>query len=281
MMQVWYSILSILPFEWAGPNGMLFMKHAILALLLVMPILGIAGTVVVNHRMAFFSDALGHGAFTGVAIGALVGLAHPQTSSLLFALFFAMLVTWVQHRSSMGRDTVIGALAAFCVAAGIFLATWGGRSIARLANFLVGDLLSVTPLDLGIAVVLLVGFLIAWAMLYNRLIILGVSTSLAVSRGIRVLFLEMAFAGLLAVVVTFSLQWLGLLTVNACLVLPAATARFWAKSAHGHVAWSTAIAVVAGLGGLLASWYAGTVPSASIVMLLALGFFVSLIAKRA
>lgn len=279
-MELWYHLLSVLPFEWAGPNGLLFMKHALLALLLVMPMLGMAGTVVVNHRMAFFSDALGHGAFTGVAIGALVGLAHPQTSSLVFALFFAVLVTWVQHRSGMARDTVIGALAAFCVAAGIFLATWGGRSIAKLANFLVGDLLSVTPTDLGIAVVLLFGFLIAWAILYNRLLLLGVSSSLAVSRGIRVLALEMAFAGLLAMVVTFSLQWLGLLTVNACLVLPAATARFWAKSAHGHVAWSAGIAVVAGLGGLLASWYAGTVPSASIVMLLALAFFVSLLSKR-
>lgn len=280
MLELWYSLVALLPFEWAGPDGLLFMKHALLALLLVMPMLGMAGTVVVNHRMAFFSDALGHGAFTGVAIGALVGLAHPQTSSLLFALFFAMLVTWVQHRSGMARDTVIGALAAFCVAAGIFLATWGGRSIARLANFLVGDLLSVSPIDLGIAVGLLLGFLVAWAVLYNRLLLLGVSSSLAVSRGIRVLLLEMAFAGLLAVVVTFSLQWLGLLTVNACLVLPAATARFWAKSAHGHVAWSAGIASVAGVGGLFASWYAGTVPSASIVMILALGFFVSLLTKR-
>lgn len=280
MIELWYSALSVLPFEWAGPNGLLFMKHALLALILVMPILGIAGTVVVNHRMAFFSDALGHGAFTGVAIGALVGMIHPQGSALLFSLFFAMLVSLIQHRSSMGRDTVIGALASFCVASGIFLATWGGRSITKLANFLVGDMLSVTPTDLGVAALLLVLFLAAWVYLYNRLLLIGVSPSLAVSRGVRVLFVEMAFAGLLAMVVTFSLQWLGLLTVNACLVLPAATARFWAKSAHAHVAWSALFAVVAGIGGLLASWYAGTVPSASIVMILALGFFVSLVAGK-
>ena len=280
MMSLWYSALAVLPFEWAGSHGMMFMKNALLAVLLVMPVLGLAGTVVVNHRMAFFSDALGHGAFTGVAIGALVGLAHPQMSSLVFALFFSVLVTWVQHKSTMGRDTVIGALASFCVALGIFLATWGGQSITRLANYLVGDLLSVSPFDLGMAALMLIGFVVIWGFLHNAMLLLGASPSLAISRGIKPLVLEMVFAALLAVVVTFCLQWLGLLTVNACLVLPAATARLLAKNARQHQWWSCAIAVFAGLAGLLSSWYAGTVAGASIVMVLALLFFIALVVKK-
>jgi zinc transport system permease protein len=280
MMELWYSLLAFLPFEWARPEGMLFMKHALLAVILIMPVLGVAGTAVVNHRMAFFSDALGHGAFTGVAIGALVGLAHPQTSSLIFALIFAMLVTFVQHRSGMSRDTVIGALASFCVAAGIFLATWGGRSISRLANFLVGDLLSVAPMDLGIALAVFFGFFLVWVFLYNRLLLLGVSSSLSISRGHSPVWIEVVFAGLLAVIVTFSLQWLGLLTVNACLVLPAATARFFAKDARSHVWWSCCLALVAGVAGVLMSWYAGAVAGASIVMVLALGFFLTILLRR-
>ena len=279
-MSLWYSLLALLPFEWARPEGLLFMKHALLAVLLVMPMLGLAGTMVVNHRMAFFSDALGHGAFTGVAIGALVGLVHPQSSSLAFALLFAVLVTWVQRRSGMGRDTVIGALASFCVAAGIFLSTWGGRSIARLANFLVGDLLSVAPVDLGIAFALLVGFTGAWLVLFNPLLLMAVSPSLAVSRGKQPMWIELAFAGLLAVLVTFSLQWVGLLTVNACLVLPAAAGRLLARDARSHTWISVGISVVAGVLGLLASWYAGTVAGASIVMVLAAVFFIALVARR-
>ncbi|HSQ42675.1 MAG TPA: metal ABC transporter permease [Fibrobacteraceae bacterium] len=252
------------------------MKHALLAVLLLMPVLGLAGTAVVHHRMAFFSDALGHGAFTGVAIGSLVGLAHPQISSLLFALLFAVLVTWVQHSTRMGRDTVIGALASLCVAIGVFLATWNGRSIGRLANFLVGDLLSVAPQDLGIALILALLFFPIWVFLGNRLLLLGCSSSLAISRGIRPLWLEMTFAGLLAVVVTFSLQWLGLLTVNACLVLPAATGRLLARSARSHAYWSIGLATFCGLVGLLASWYADSVAGASIVMALAVAFFIAL-----
>jgi zinc transport system permease protein len=279
-MEIWYSLLALLPFEWAGPNGMLFMKHALLAVLLVMPVLGLAGTMVVNHRMAFFSDALGHGAFTGVAIGALVGLVHPQNSSLLFALVFAVLVTWVQRHSGMAKDTIIGALASFCVAVGIFLATWGGRSVTRLANFLVGDLLAVAPVDLAVALAVLIGFTLAWLWLFNPLLVLGAHPSLARSRGIRVEWLELAFAGLLAVIVTFSLQWVGLLTVNACLVLPAATARILAKNARSHLWWSVLISICAGVAGLLVSWYAGAVAGASIVMVLAVVFLAVLLLRR-
>jgi len=281
MMQVWYTFVGLLPFEWAGPHGLLFMKHALLGLLIIMPVLGLAGSAVVHHRMAFFSDALGHGAFTGVAIGALAGLVHLQVASLLFALLFAALMVFVQHRSNMGRDTVIGALASFCVAAGIFLATWGGQSISRLSAFLVGDILRVSPQDLLIAALILVLFLLFWARYFNHLLLQGASQSLAVSRGVRPMFLEMLFAGMLAVIVTLTLQWIGLLTVNACLILPAATARLWANNARSHQLLSALIAWSAGIGGLLVSWYAGSVAGASIVMILALFFFGSLIVRPA
>ena len=76
-MELWYSVLSVLPFEWAQPGQMYFMKHALLAVLVISPLFGILSTMVVHSKMSFFSDALGHSAFTGMAIGALcVDLAH-------------------------------------------------------------------------------------------------------------------------------------------------------------------------------------------------------------
>ena len=86
----WYWLLSWLPFEWAAPDTMLFMKNALLAVLVVTPLFGLLSTMVVESRMAFFSDALGHSAFTGMAIGALCGLAQPVGAAVLFSVVIAL-----------------------------------------------------------------------------------------------------------------------------------------------------------------------------------------------
>ena len=90
-MEFWYWLVSWLPFEWAAPDSMLFMKHALLAILVVTPLFGLLSTMVVESRMAFFSDALGHSAFTGMAIGAICGFHEPSLAAVIFAIFFAVL----------------------------------------------------------------------------------------------------------------------------------------------------------------------------------------------
>ena len=78
-MSVWYSLVELLPFEWAQPGAMYFMKNALLALLVISPLFGILSTMVVSRRMSFFSDALGHSAFTGIAVGAICAVVCAQT----------------------------------------------------------------------------------------------------------------------------------------------------------------------------------------------------------
>ena len=107
-MQLWYSVLSVLPFEWAQPGQMYFMKHALLAVLVISPLFGILSTMVVHSKMSFFSDALGHSAFTGMAIGALCGFNEPTWAAVIFALVFALLFNLVRRRSALASDTVIG-----------------------------------------------------------------------------------------------------------------------------------------------------------------------------
>ena len=72
-MSIWYAIVDLLPFQWAEAGSMLFMKNALLAVLIISPLFGLLSTMVVENRMAFFSDALGHSAFTGIAIGTQCG----------------------------------------------------------------------------------------------------------------------------------------------------------------------------------------------------------------
>ena len=107
-MEILYSILSLLPFTWAQADGLLFMKNAFLAILVITPLFGLLSTMVVTNRMSFFSDALGHSAFTGMAIGTLAGALAPTPCAVVFAVVFALLFTVVQRKAHMSSDTVIG-----------------------------------------------------------------------------------------------------------------------------------------------------------------------------
>lgn len=219
MMDTIYSLMdAVLPFAWLGSN---FMKNAFLAVLLVTPLFGLISTMVVSNRMAFFSDSLGHGAFTGIAIGVLLGSVSPLLSLVVFSVVFALFITYIKNKSTASTDTIIGVFSATAIALGLMIMSHGG-GFNKFSSFLIGDILSITPDDLSALAVVFVLGLIAWGLLFNQLLVLSINSSFARSRGIPAFWIESAFASLLAVVVSISIQWVGILIINAMLVLPAA-----------------------------------------------------------
>ena len=118
-MTWWYSLVSLLPFEWAAPGTMLFMKNALLAVLMITPLFGLTGTMIVNNKMSFFSDALGHSALTGIAIGVMMGIDNYLISMLGFALLFAVAISGVMSSQPSSSDTLIGVFSATGVALGV------------------------------------------------------------------------------------------------------------------------------------------------------------------
>ncbi|EGK60707.1 cation ABC superfamily ATP binding cassette transporter, membrane protein [Centipeda periodontii DSM 2778] len=263
---------ALLPFAWMEYT---FMKNALLAILLMTPLFGLLSTMVVSSRMAFFSDSLGHGAFTGIAIGALVGLFSPLTSLLIFSVLFALLITWIKHRTAASADTVIGVFSSTAIAVGLMVMSHGG-SFAKFSPLLIGDILSITPADLGGLLAVNAFVLIGWVFLFNRLLLLSVNASLARSRGISTIAVESVFAALLAIVVAVSIQWVGILIINALLVLPGAAARNIARSVKEYHVASVALALLSGLIGLFTAYYFGIAAGAAIVAAAAVFFFASL-----
>ncbi len=276
----WYWLLSWLPFEWAAPDTMLFMKNALLAVLVVTPLFGLLSTMVVESRMAFFSDALGHSAFTGMAIGALCGLAQPVVAAVLFSVVIALLFTLVRQKTHMASDTAISVFSSAAVALGIFLSTLGGQSFTKFNNLLIGDILSVAPGEIGLLALILLGLLVLWITSFNQMMLSSVHQALADSRGIRVVWKNFLFTAAIAVVVTITMTWVGLLVINALLVLPGAAARNVARNLPQYHLVSVLGGVVCGIGGLMVSYYLGTSTGASITLLLALWFFLTLLLKR-
>ena len=279
-MELWYALVDLLPFEWAQSGSYFFMKNALLAVLVISPLFGILSTMVVHSRMSFFSDALGHSAFTGMAVGALCGFAEPTGAAVVFAVVFALLFNLVRRRTSLASDTVIGVFSSTAVALGIFISTLDGRSFTRFNSLLIGDILSVEPGKIALLALILLLVLALWGLSFNHLMLSAVHPALADSRGIRVFWQETAFSVAIAVVVTISMTWVGLLVINSLLVLPAAAARGVARNMFQYHLFSLLGALAAGVAGLMTSYYIGSSAGASITLYLALFFLAAFLAGR-
>lgn len=277
-MILWYSFCELLPFEMLHWD---FMKNALLALLLMAPLFGLMSTMIVTGRMSFFSDALGHSAFTGIAIGAICGITMPIVAAVIFSVAFALLFSFVRSRSNQAADTLIGVFSSTAVALGIFVATMDGGSFTKYNKYLIGDILSVSPTEIGMLAIVLLAVILFWILYANRLTLTAIHPHLASSRGIPVGLSQTLFIVAIAVVVTLSISSVGLLILNSLLVLPAASARNISRNLKQYHSFSVLFALIAGIGGLVMSYYLGCSAGAAISLILAGIFAVTFCFRKA
>ena len=271
-MSIWYAICEFLPVEMLRWD---FMKNALLAVLLMAPLFGLLSTMIVTGRMSFFSDALGHSAFTGIAIGCICGISAPIWMAVGFSVAFALLFSWVRSRSNQAADTLIGVFSSTAVALGIFIATLGGGSFTKYNKYLIGDILSVTGTEIGMLALVLIGVVAFWVLYSNRMALTAIHPELASSRGISVKLSQTIFTVAIAVVVTLAISSVGLMILNSLLVLPAAAARNVSKNLRQYHTFAVLFALVSCLSGLTVSYYWGCSAGAAISLALALIFAVT------
>lgn len=276
-MELWYRICDFLSLEILQWD---FMKNAFLAVLIMTPLFGLTSTMVVTGRMSFFSDALGHSAFTGIAIGCIFGISAPTGIAVIFSIIFSLLFSFVRSRSNHAADTLIGVFSSTAVALGIFIATLGGGSFTKYNKYLIGDILSVTPAEIGMLAIVLVAVFVFWILFSNRTILTAIHPQLASSRGIPTTFSQTVFTTMVAIIVTLAISWVGLLILNSLLVLPAASSRNVARNLKQYHGISVLFALLAGISGLVISYYLGTSAGAAICLVLAVIFTVTFLLRK-
>lgn len=276
-MDVIYDTLgSLLPFAWADYK---FMINALIAVVLIAPLMGILGTMAVNNKMAFFSDALGHSAFTGIALGVLLGVKNELISLIAFGVFVALVITRVKNKGNASSDTVISVFSSTSVAAGLLILSYGG-SFSKYSSYLVGDILSISKKEILCLFITLIGVVVLWVFIFNKLLIISVNRELAASRGIKTNLYENIFVAVVAVVVMLSIKWVGILLINSLLILPSASARNIAKNSRQYLASSVVISLLCAVSGLLISFYADTSAGATIVTVSAAVFFITYLFRK-
>ena len=262
IIEVWYKLLHIFPFSW---TQYAFMNNALLAVLLVTPLFALLGTMVVSNRMVFFTDVLGHSALTGIAIGVLLGIQDPTLPMIILAVVLAVSINLLKNITKASVDTVLGVFMAFFVALGIVILSRQGGFV-KYTSYLIGDILVVTPKQIGWFFLIAIVVLVYWYMAGNAMIITSINSSLARSRRVNTFLIETSFTILLAIVVIVSIRLVGILIINSLLVLPAAASRNFTRNMHSYTLGAVIISVLSGITGLIVSYYWGTASGATIVL---------------
>ena len=220
-----------------------FIKNALIAILLASPIFAIIGTMIVNNKMAFFSDALGHSALTGIAIGMLFVF-----SSIAMAIGLALL-------GRMGEFN-------------------------KYSNYLVGDLLSISKQELVYLAIAFVLVIIFWIFTFNKINAISVNKMLAKSKGINVTLVDNLFSVVTAIIVMISIRWIGILLINSMVILPAASSRNISKDMREYHTNAIIIALVSGVLGLIISYYLNVPTGPMIVIILGIVYLFTFLLRK-
>lgn len=276
MQNIYWFLDRFMPFEWLEYD---FMKNAFLATVLIGLLFGFLGSMVVNNKLAFFSEALGHSSLTGIGIGVILGVSDTLYSMIFFAIIMAVSIWLIEKRKTISTDTVIGVFSSTAVALGLVLLSKGGN-FNKYSNYLIGDILSITQNEIILLAITFVVTLIVWSILFNKLVLSGVNASIAKSRRVNADILKLIFILILAIVVMISIKWVGILIINSLLILPAATARNISRNIRQYTVLSVVFSLVSCLIGLIGSYYMETAAGASIVMVSAVFFAISLFVSK-
>lgn len=273
LTSIYRIVAHLFPFECLQA---VFMQQAMVGLILLAPMAAVMGVHVVNFRMAFFSDAISHSAFAGVALGLIFSI-NPHWTMPLFGLLVGLGIMAVQRKSALSSDTIIGVFFSAVIAFGLAVVSRDRSAATDMQRFLYGDILTISNNDIFWLFILFITLMIFQTLSYNRLLYIGLNPTLAKTHNIRVAIHQYVFAGLLALIVMFSVWAVGVLLVTAMLIVPAAAAHNFARSAGAMFWWALLVSVTSAIAGLVISAqdWASTATGATIILVACLWFMIS------
>ena len=263
-----------------------FVINSLIATLLIGPILGGIGTMVVIKKMAFFSESIGHAALAGISIGVLLGESYNSPYIMLFSycIIFGIVINYTRNRTKMGTDTLIGIFLSISIAVGAILIIYisGKVNSHMLESVLFGSILTVSDLDLLVLLItsiILIFLVMIW---YNKILLSSFNSNLATVKGINVIFLEYVFVLIITIITVASVKIIGAALVEALLLIPAAASKNLSRSISSFVSYSIVFSTLSCiLGILLPLIFDLSVPSGpAIIIISAIIFFITMLIKN-
>jgi zinc transport system permease protein len=249
-----------------------FIQRALIASVMVGILCPFVGNFVVLRRMSFFSDAISHSAFAGIAVGALLGI-DLSMSSILMAVIISFVIAFLSERTSLSHDTVIGVAFSGSIASGMLIMGMMKGYRADLFSYLFGDILAITQRDLYIILSVAILAIVTMLVFFKSFLQITFNRELARVEGINVRLFEYLLFFIIAIVVTVSLKIVGIILVTSLIIVPAAAAKNVSTNMRQLFSYASLFGVISGIAGLAGSVYLDTASGPTIVMI-SIGIFI-------
>jgi len=250
-----------------------FMQRAVIAGIILAALLAWLGVFVIMKKMSFFSDGIAHSSLAGIAVGILASV-HPLLTAVIFAILFALAIYYLEKKTSLSSDAIIGMLFTSGMALGVVLISLKKGYQPDLMSFLFGNILAIRTSDVVIiaALAMLIGIFLAYN--HRNITLMALDTDTAYLDGVKVNLLQMTFYVILAVSVVLGLKVLGIILVSALLIIPPSTAKLTSRSFKGLIVQSLVLSEGIVLIGIGLSYYLNSPTGPVIVLVGAILFFV-------
>jgi zinc transport system permease protein len=251
-----------------------FMQRALAAGLLVGAITSLMGVFVVIRRSAFFGDAVAHASLAGVAIGVTAGLP-PLPLAAAVAVGIGLSLHRLERVSRLSLDTILGFVLPFFMAIGVIVLSLTPGFQPELLSYLFGSILAVSWSGLATIAIISVAVAVALAVVGRKLIFATFDADGAQVSGIEVGKLLALYHVMLALIVVASISIVGIVLVNALLVIPAATAKLRARSLAEMFVLAPLLGIASVLLGLFGSYWLDMPSGPAIVLVAGILFLVA------
>ena len=242
-----------------------FMQRAIVGAILMGILGGMLGSFVTLRQLSFFSHAVGHAALVGVALGVLLQI-NPTWMLLPFTLVFGVIVLYFIDKTDLGSDSVLSIVLSGALAIGVILTSLIKGYRGNLMAVLFGDILAIDTTDLILTLLVLVGGSIFLLSTLRQQILLTLNPDVAQVQGIPVQLYRYVFVVLLSLAVAVAIKAVGVLLVNAFLVIPASTAKLMSHQFSRFLVMSVIVGSISSIAGIIVSGIFNFASGPSIVL---------------
>jgi zinc transport system permease protein len=256
-----------------------FFQRALLAGLFVAVACAILGVFLLLRKDAMIGHGLAHVTFGGVALGLFLNVL-PLGAALVVAIVASWAILKLKEKAGLHGDTAIGIFSSVGMALGIALATIAGRFNADLLSYLFGDILAIDRLEVALSTLLAVSVIIIILANYHQLMYLTFDRDSAKASGLKTARLNLTLTVLTSITVVLGMKVVGILLVTALLVIPAAAGLLLARSFRQAMIFSSLVALLSVVAGLLAAFYLDLPASATVVLLAFLLFGIFFLLRR-
>lgn len=253
-----------------------FMQRALIVGVLLSVGLAYLGVFVVLKRMAFYSDGIAHASLAGVAAGLVFGM-YPLYAALIFSVLFAVFIYFLEERTTLAPDSLIGILFTASMSLGLIMMSLGGGYRPELTSFLFGSILTITVIDtiiVFVVSVILGGFFLV---AHKGMMLMSLDRDMAYVSGIRVRAYQLSMYIILSLSVVLGVKVAGVVLVSALLIIPVSTVKLVSTSLRSLIIGTVCLAPLSVVCGIVISFEAGLPTGPTIVLVGALLFFVTFV----